>query len=202
MAPKPPTTLRPRNSFSAGLRLRWRALNLVIILMGSGLIAGQTDGPPPKSDYLVKAAFLYGFGRMVDWPATAFHNAADPFVIGILGPDPFEGALQEISRKRTIQGRKIVVRHFPAISDFREPCQILFITGTRPREEQREILQQLSRVGLMTVGESPDFTKDGGIANFSIDDNRVRFEINLKAAKRAELRMEAQLLNLGKPAAD
>ena len=55
------------------------------------------EGPPEPAasqpaEYTVKAAFLYGFGRFVQWPPTAFAGPADPFVIGLVGDDSFGGA--------------------------------------------------------------------------------------------------------------
>jgi hypothetical protein len=52
---------------------------------------------------------------------------------------------------------------------------------------------------LLTVGESPDFLRDGGIINFVMQDGKVRFEINQEAASRAQLRISSRLLRLALP---
>ena len=72
----------------------------------------------PK-EHTVKAVFLYGFGRYVEWPKTAFATPTSPFVIGILGEDMFGGALDEIAKKKTIQGRTIVIKRFATVEDFK-----------------------------------------------------------------------------------
>jgi hypothetical protein len=176
------------------------------LLLGMFLSAPRAFGQPEngsiQDEYLIKAAFLYGFGQNVDWPDSSFTSDRAPFVIGILGKDPFGGALQEIARKKTIQGKKIKIREFAAAKDFREPCHILFIPKTVSHEEQRTAIEKISRVGLLTVGESPGFAEDGGIVNLYIDGDSVRFELNLEAARRAKLRMDAQLQKLSKPVAD
>src|ERR1700721_2428538 len=46
-------------------------------------------GAEAPTEYQVKAVFVYNFSHFVEWPAQAFAAANAPFVIGILGGDPF-----------------------------------------------------------------------------------------------------------------
>ncbi|MBN2580357.1 MAG: YfiR family protein [Pirellulales bacterium] len=187
-------------------RFLWTAMlglgAVVALLCYAPPTFGQNGIPSKEDEYLIKAAFLYGFGQNVTWPDSSFDSPKAPFVIGILGSDPFGGALQEIARKKTIQGRKIVIRQFARIENYQGPCHILFISDAVRPEEQHAALRQLSQVGLLTVGESPDFIAEGGIVDLYLEGDSVRFELNVEAANRAKLRMDAQLQKLSKPAAD
>ena len=49
---------------------------------------------------------------------------------------------------------------------------------------------------VLTIGESPDFLREGGIINLLLVGRRVRFEVNPDAAARAGLRLSSQLLQL------
>ena len=56
----------------------------------------------------------------------------------------------------------------------------------------------LKDTNTLTVGETQNFMRRGGIINFIIVENRVRFEINLIAAERAGITISAKLLQLAK----
>src|ERR1700722_7874519 len=77
-------------------------------------------------EYQVEAVFLLHFTQFVEWPAQAAGDAHSPFVIGVLGRDPFGSALDEAIRGETVNGRPLVVKRFAAAADL-GPCQILFI---------------------------------------------------------------------------
>ena len=66
-------------------------------------------------------------------------------------------------------------------------------------EQQLAAIKKTAGQGVFVVGETPGFADQGGIANFFVDGENIRFEINVDAARRAQLSMDAKLLNLGKP---
>jgi hypothetical protein len=150
------------------------------------------------SESTVKAVYLYSFGRYVEWPQKAFDNATSPFVIGVLGEDTFGRTLDEIAAKKTIQGRRIEIRRFASIKDYRVPCHILFFSRSLNEAQQAELVSKTAGTPVLIVGETPGFAERGAIANFFLDGDRVRFEINVDNARRAGLRLDARLLSLGR----
>jgi hypothetical protein len=145
-------------------------------------------------EYQVKAAYLYNFAKFVEWPAQSFPSSASPIVICILGEDPFAGSLQEAVRGKTASGRTLVVRpaaDLPAA----KACQILFV-GFAEWRRSRLTLGSLAGNGVLTVGESPNFSASGGIINFKLDAGRVRFQINVAAARQAPVQISSKLLSL------
>ena len=105
----------------------------VAAVAGTMLVGASAQEPPPAAakepdEYTVKAVFLYSFGRFVQWPPKTFADDSAPFVIGIAGEDHFGRALEEIAAKKTIQDRHIAIRRFATADDYREPCQILFVS--------------------------------------------------------------------------
>jgi len=162
----------------------------------------QSAAPSPPNEYTVKAVFLYSFGRYVEWPKAALGDDKAPFVIGVLGEDPFGGALDAIAAKKTIQDRRIVVRRFPTLEAYeksKRTCHILFVSGAIPAEQQAAVIAKTDGKPVLVVGEAPGFSERGATADFVLDGDRVQFEINVDAARRAQLRMDAKLLRLGKP---
>jgi len=140
-------------------------------------------------EYQVKAAFLFNFLKFVEWPAAANNS---PWVIGVLGHDPFGELLDQTVRGKIVNGRPVEVRRYSRLGDVKD-CNILFI-GRADFEHAGTPVQP----GLLTVGEAPGFLKSGGVINFYLEDNRVHFEIRPEVARSAGLHMSSQLLKLGR----
>ena len=139
-----------------------------------------------RLEYQVKAAFLFNFLKFVEWPPAA---ADAPWVIGVLGHDPFGEMLDQTVRGKIVNGRKVEVRRYARLGDVKD-CNILFIG----RGESGMPIEP----GLLTVGETPGFLKAGGAISFYLEDNRVRFEIRPAAGRAAGLHISSQLLKLGR----
>ena len=172
-----------------------RVVSLVLILT---LSQSRADVLPAR-EYRLKAAFLYNFAKFVEWPAKAFSDENSTFVMGILGEDPLGPALQLI-RDKTVKGRSLTIRRFEGLQDLGN-CHILFIPSSN-KKRLRRTLKSLEGSSVLTIGEMEDFTQMGGIINFVIRKNKLRFEINLDAGKRAGLEISSQLLNLADSVVD
>jgi hypothetical protein len=168
------------------LNSRRIALATILSLFGP-LCSGQ--GNDDRIEYQVKAAFLFNFLKFVEWPPAA---PASPWVIGVLGQDPFGELLEQTVRGKNVNGRTVEIRHYSRPADVKNP-NILFVG--RSAFERLGIQAQ---PGMLTVGEAPEFIKSGGIVNFYLEDNRVRFEIKPSAASSNGLRISSQLLKLGR----
>ncbi len=144
-------------------------------------------------EYNLKAAFIYNFTQYVDWEPGMVETE---FVIGILGPSRVETPLNEIAKTNLVKNKKIAIRFFARPEEI-TPCNILFISQNAQFPLQ-EVLLYVSR-GTLTISEQPGFAKDGTAFNFVIDDNnKLRFEANLKAINEAGLKAGSQLLKLAK----
>jgi hypothetical protein len=165
-----------------------------LIFTGSGSeVAAQGNA---SGEYQVKAAFLFHFAQFVDWPAGAFKEADSPVVYCTIGEDPFHGALDASLSGKMIGTRPSRVQHFKQPQDV-QGCQVLFI-GTLEKKLMFAELASLKGNPVLTVGESEHFAQEGGMIGFCLEDNKVRFEINLTAAERANLKISARLLALAK----
>jgi hypothetical protein len=165
-------------------------LGLVAIL-GVTLVAGAKG---QGNEYQVKAAFLYNFARFVEWPATSFSSPTAPIVICILGPNPFGQALDDAIHGKMLAGRPFAVR---LISDLppKYGCQILFVNSS-DRKHFRSMVGSFKGGAILAVGDSPGFIDDGGIINFKLEGDKIRFEINVEAAEQAQLSISSKLLSL------
>lgn len=142
------------------------------------------------SEYEIKAAFLYNFVRLVEWPAGASNGSMR---ICIAGPHPIQERIEETVRGETVEGQPLTVR---SILQPDAGCDVLFIPRRFAAAE--EYLRAVENRPVLTVGESPEFIQQGGIVNFFLDGKRVRFEINPTAATRVNLRISSRLLQLAR----
>ena len=157
----------------------------MLILLGSSL--GNAQQKPPE--YAVKAVYLYNFGRFAKWPAESPN-----FTICILGKDPFMGSLDRTVAGEAIDGKPIAVRRLTEPSQIQD-CQILFVSNSE-RLRVQSILAQVQNQPVLTVSDMQQFMARGGIIQFELQDDRVRFSINLKSAREAKLSISSDLLSV------
>jgi hypothetical protein len=179
---------------------RWIVGLFAVLLFGAGLTAearaGQGDGFINR-EYPLKALFLYNFAGYVEWPDHAFADTQRPFVIGVLGNAPVNTMLHEIAASKQVAGRSIEIKHF-ASPDVVGPCHVLFVARDVSSQHAGAVIERLRGLPVLTVGESAGFAQLGGCVNFYIEANKIRFEINLQAAKQQQLRISAKLLALSR----
>lgn len=172
------------------VRLAVPALITSVVILASGLARGASD-TKRTLEYDLKAAFLFNFTEFVEWPASAFADSTSPFVIGVLGHDPFGGSLDEIVANESVSGHRVVVTRFRDAADVTS-CHILFVpsSGTPPPRA----LASLTERGVLTVGETDAFGEAGGAIRFFLVENRLRLRINVAAVTRANLTISSMLL--------
>ncbi|MDQ3015591.1 MAG: YfiR family protein [Bacteroidota bacterium] len=146
------------------------------------------------SEYQIKAVFLYNFSHFIDWPETAFENSYDPFVIGIIGSDPFGPYLEQSIKYERIRSHIMEVKHFDNIRDANK-CHMLYINLQDP-EEIKQALAAMSGRPILTVGDSPNFIRWGGLVRFYTEESKIRLEINNTVAKARKLQISSKLLRV------
>ena len=149
----------------------------------------------PESECKVKYVYLYSFGLLTKWPEATFKRTDNNFVIGVLGDKPFGHILDAIAMRKKIDGRRIVVRRFKTIDEYR-PCHILYVTESVAEEDASAVRQELKGDAVLIVGETPGFEYFGGVISFRIEDENVKFSLNVDAAKRRHLMVSARLSRL------
>jgi hypothetical protein len=170
-------------------------------LLSAMALGGRAEGvdTSDSSEYLIKAGFIYNFAKLVEWPTSAFAQPDSPFVIGILGNDPFGATLDTIVADKKIDGRAFAVRRLRWSKDSKDlkGCNILFVSSSE-KEHIDSVVETMKGLPILTIGDAPGFAKRGGIINFTLEDNKVRFEVNVEAAKHADLTISSRLLTLAK----
>jgi hypothetical protein len=166
---------------------------LLLFLLAQGHYAATVAAPPAESlEYPVKAAYIYNFSRFVEWPADGQRGSS--VEICVFGEDPFGRALERAIANKSLNGRPLLVARIERLKDLR-PCPILFVSSSEA-ERVGDVLAAIRGAPVLTVGESENFARLGGVVGFFLDGGRVRFEINLAAAADARLKISSQLLRV------
>jgi len=160
----------------------------VACLLAAPILSAQAAAPTQDE---VEAAYLYNFAKFVTWPAT---TKSDVLNVCILGKDPFGNTLDQIVAGETIDNRHLAVLRL-ANEHLVQPCAILFIGESESSHLERD-LAAVAQLPILTVSDIPGFMKNGGTIQFVLQENRVRFEVNLNAARKCGIVLSSQLLKV------
>jgi hypothetical protein len=166
---------------------------IALCLAVSGAAVAEPIAAP--TEYQVKAAMLFNIAKFVEWPEGTFGSPAEPIIIGILGENPFESAL-DAARDRKVGGRKIQLRHFTSVEDV-TGCHILFISRSEKRNLSA-ILRVLRETTVLLVGDTEEYAQQGGMINFVLQNETVTLEINVDALNRVGIKINSRLLNIAR----
>lgn len=176
-------------------RLRFTIAVLLCLSLAARVHAQSSDSSE-SSEYLIKAGFIYNFAQLVQWPAGTFAQADSPIVIGIFGPDPFGGIIDRVIENKKLDGRSLVVKRLKRGASIKD-CNILFVSAAEASHLD-EVIQSTKGMPILTIGETPGFAVHGGVINLTLEGNKVRFEVNIDAAKQANLSISSRLLALAR----
>ena len=170
---------------------------IAVVVLTWGLIsvpALHAQNAKP-TDYDVKAAYLYNFGRFVEWPAqVTAASQSGHFTVCVLGQDPFGPSLDTTLAGETIGGKSIVARRISSPQES-DDCRVLFLSPTEGGH-LKKIVAELDKRAVLTVSDIPQFAQLGGMIQFVLEGKRVRFEVNLAATQRAGLTLSSELLKV------
>jgi hypothetical protein len=153
--------------------------------------AGSAPG-----EYQVKAAFIFNFTQFVEWPSDAFSSNDSPFVVAVVGDDPFKGALEQLMNDKLVGSRSIVIKHFPS-ADQVGGCQVLFMAASE-NGELDAIFGKIGKNPVLTVGETDAMMSAGGAVHLFLEDGRMRFQINPDVLATTRLKASAKLMKLAR----
>ncbi len=163
---------------------------LCVCLLLAGSLHAQSNA---AREYKVKAVFLFNFTQFVEWPASAFNSPTSPFVIGILGDDPFGNFIDETVSGEKIGGHQLIVQRYHELKDVKN-CHILFINSNDP-DRIKEFIATGPRT-ILTVSDADNFMKMGGMIRLFTESSKIRLQINPEAAKTADLSISSKLLRV------
>jgi hypothetical protein len=165
---------------------------MTAVVLAALLACMTSAGAPGALEYAVKATYLLKFTRFIAWPQAAL-GAGESFNICILGSDPFGATLSQVVSGEAVAGRKIEIQRLE-----RDPapgaCQVLYIGQ---HQERPHFTGEPGRA-VLTIGEGSEFARNGGMIGFVIENRRVTFDINWRAAESSGLKLSSGLLTVAR----
>ncbi|MCP4689027.1 MAG: YfiR family protein [Desulfobacterales bacterium] len=149
-------------------------------------------------EYRVKGVLIEKIAYFITWPDEG--DTEDPFVLAVLGGDPFKGNLdrQYKNRGRRIKNRSVHVVYIDDPGDVPETCHILFITYNISNLIGR-IVERLDRRPVLMIGEYEGSARKGVHVNFYYTrKNTLHFEINVDALLKSGLKINPKLIEVAK----
>jgi hypothetical protein len=145
-------------------------------------------------EYKVKAGFLFNFAKFVEWPAKTLPTSSSAIILGVLADDPAAPVLRQALQNKVANGRPLTVRFLSDPTGL-SACHIFFLSrGQKARME--EVLSKLEGVPVLTVSETDEFARRGGMISFIRKDESFRFEVNLEVAEKAGIKVSAKLASM------
>jgi hypothetical protein len=175
---------------------------MVIFPLQSTMGARGIPGPGPSdpSQAEIKAAFLLNFARFAEWPANFVPASPTLLLFCFDGAEDVRIAFESVAGGKEITGRKIENRKISLPADART-CDVVFANDSK-HDLEMKLLKTAQDAGALTVGDGPDFITCGGMIQLVVDDNRMRFDINVAAVSRANLKLSSKLLALARHVVD
>jgi hypothetical protein len=147
-----------------------------------------------SKEHKIKAVFIFNFTQFIEWPVSALPDDETPFVIGILGKDPFGTYLDETVRNEKVKTHPLVVQRFQTIDDITQ-CHILYIIPVN-KDQLKATLASIKSKNTLTVSDASNFAHLGGMIRLYTENNKTRIRINIDAVKNSELIISSKLLRL------
>lgn len=156
--------------------------------------AGQSYDPAVEDQ--VKAAFLYKFGGYVDWPADVFERPDSPLTIGVMGSEAFTTVLTQIAAGRDVNGHSVAIRRLQRGGSV-GGLHMIFVA----QPDEASVLETVAAAkgqSILIVTSHEKGLADGGMINFVVEDNKVRFDIAIPTAEQSNLKISARLLGVAR----
>jgi uncharacterized protein DUF4154 len=147
-------------------------------------------------EYQVKAAFIFNFLSFTQWPESAFAGTSDPLRVCVLRGELIARAIDATVRGEAIDGHPVLVEQIASAPDVAR-CHVLFVPKTEAAHAA-ELVRAAGDAPVLTVGESDQFLRDGGVVNFSIENGRVRFDVNQRVAREHGVNLSSKLLQIAR----
>jgi hypothetical protein len=162
-------------------------------LLGSSLAIAQA--PAGVDPNRVKAAFLRNFAHYVTWPSGTFGSAHAPWHVGVLGDATFCEVVEKTLKGRTERDREFKVECADSLGRL-PPCQIVFV-AINDEDRRRLVLAELKDKPVLTVGDAPEFLREGGVVRLDLGE-RVQMSVNLDQARSVALTIQSAMLEVAR----
>jgi hypothetical protein len=195
----------PRNKYGAARRMRFAGVLacmstcFAVACAVSGFADSLQSASSPSQAQII-AAFVFNFAKFTEWPQQAFADSATPLNVCFLGGDDVRVAFQGISSGKTVNARPVLVRDIKSAGEVLD-CRVVYI-DTASGPVFTGVLKNARQRCALVIGTSNDFLVRGGIIKLLVENQRMKFDVNIGAADRTKIRLSSKLLALARSVVD
>jgi hypothetical protein len=159
----------------------------------------ETGDDSAPTEYKLKAAVLYKFARYTRWPDAAFKDKTAPFIVAVIGKDPYGKLLEDTFRDHPIGERKVEIVRWTEPAQITN-CHMLFVAGKDEKDEKlvEKVAEVVRGRSVLLITDSQRGPERSAHIGFYLDANKIRFVVNLKNTKASTLEISSELLKLAK----
>lgn len=170
------------------------ALLTLMLSIGQGAARAQKNDADPGA-YGAQSQYLRSFVEFVNWPASPqSQGVRSTMNFCVLGDDPYGKLLDDAILGHSFWNRRGVIVRGRSLGDL-GVCDVLFI-GKSEEKHEIKILGKLRNQNVLTISNTSSFAEHGGIIQLVWQKDHLGFVINVDAANRAGLKINASLLAL------
>jgi len=159
-------------------------------------VASSSAEATPPSPLQVKAAFIFNFSVFIEWPENSFSSTTDPITVCVLGDEPMADTLDATLKGRSAKGRPFAVKSSKWPQDL-EGCKLVFI-GLASTKAPEKTMADFADTRALVVADIPGAAEHGAVINFFQEGDRIRFEVNLSAARKGNFSISSRMLQLAR----
>jgi YfiR/HmsC-like len=163
---------------------------------GASAQTGDPQSAPTLSQAQIRAAFIFNFSKFAEWPAGAFADAGSPMTVCFVGAEDVRAAFQSISSGKAVTGRFVEDHAIKSVSDLRS-CQVVYVDSPNSPLVV-DVLKFVRQGKALAIGTSDDFLARGGMIRLLVENNRMRFDVNVGATGRVNIHLSSKLLALAR----
>ena len=167
---------------------------LTACLMAAAMLPWASTHAQPVPEYDLKAAFVYNFAVFTDWPAETAYDGGT-LNICVSSYSALRQSLAGLGEK-LVKGRRVAVRNLAATENL-HACHVVVVDGG-DRDRWGQIKKSLGGTGVLTIADDEEIARDGAVIAFAMDNNRIVFDIDTRAARQAKLVLSSKLLRLAR----
>jgi hypothetical protein len=160
----------------------------VLVLAYASHATSQTATGPA-----LKAAFLHNFVKFVEWPADVL-APAQQLLLCVVGDDAVAEALGQLIKGQAVEGHGLTMQILKTDGPIRS-CHLLYVSGL-DANRSRQLLAVLQGAPVLTVSNGNKFAESGGVFQLIVENDYMRFVVNVAAAHRVRLQLSSKLLSL------
>jgi hypothetical protein len=169
------------------------ARGMIAAVLATVSLTGAGAQPTNASNATLKAAFIFNFAKFTEWPAL---DPGGAISLCVVGNDAIAAALFETVKGQRIDGHALDSVRPKDLAAW-AGCHLLFIAEPEIRKSAAA-LNDLRPLPVLTVSDSKNFARSGGIIELYVEGDRMAFAINVTAAERSGLKMSSRLLGLAR----